>query len=371
MDRTIRERAGAAAWVWGGLLLCMLALALAAPEEAAAEQLTIPGVPLVTNAGFECSGGTYAVAALQGGQMQIHNGWTVAILDGTPWLNSASLEFNRGCGGHVEKIEGGDSLAIFAHDIEWTSQPGKPFDAAVYQQVQVTPGRAYSLSAWMVSLCGGSTTPNDCPRDYYMAKMLGIDPTGGVDPSADTVIWVEDRRNFIEDGKRVGWTNLRLAAVAEAETITLFGRIRSPFQWHGNHAFIDAFSLMEAPTAALSASEDDGCTAQIAWEGSQSPAIGQIPGGTYRLEFDLEYRAGNAGPWQSWLVDQPAGEATFTCPQPGAAHFLRVRARAEQPSGGGGAWPNHRYPGLWSDPLPLAASQTLIRHELFVPRVER
>src|SRR5690606_14617810 len=128
---------------------------------------------------------------------------------------------------HVEKIEGGDSLAIFAHDLEWTGQPGKPFDVAIYQQVQVNKGSAYSLSAWMLSLCGGSTVPNDCPPGYYMAKMLGIDPTGGTDARADTVIWVEDRRNFVENGQRVGWTNLRLAAVAESDTITIFGRINS------------------------------------------------------------------------------------------------------------------------------------------------
>ncbi|MEZ4833440.1 MAG: hypothetical protein R2873_15890 [Caldilineaceae bacterium] len=50
------------------------------------------------------------------------------------------------------KMEGGDSLALFAHDLEWTDKPGKPFDAAVYQQVAVTNGAAYSLSAWMLSL---------------------------------------------------------------------------------------------------------------------------------------------------------------------------------------------------------------------------
>ncbi|MCB0117210.1 MAG: hypothetical protein KDD84_24090, partial [Caldilineaceae bacterium] len=211
-------------------------------------------MPTLINPGFECGEGVYPMDAPQGGQMQIHEGWQVAILDGTPWLNSASMQFNGGaCGGsaHVEKMEGGDSLALFAHDLEWTDKPGKPFDAAVYQQVAVTNGAAYSLSAWMLSLCGGSTMPNDCPADQYMAKMLGIDPTGGTDPAADTVIWVEDRRNFVEDGERVGWSNLRLSVTAQAETITVFGRIRSPFQWHGNHAFIDAFSLVEAPVATL------------------------------------------------------------------------------------------------------------------------
>ena len=132
-----------------------------------------------------------------------------------------------------------------AQDLETPPEPGKPFDAAVHQQVAVTPGTAYSLSGWMVSLCGGSATPSSCPADYYMEKLLGIDPTGGTDPLGPNVIWVGDRRNFTESR----WLNLRLAATAQTDRLTVFGRIRSPFQWHGNHAFVDTFSLVRAPTA--------------------------------------------------------------------------------------------------------------------------
>ena len=45
------------------------------------------------------------------------------------------------------------------------------------------------------------------------------------------------------------------------------------------------------------------------------------------------------------------GEAQFVaeaCAGPGMGYDFRVRARAEQPPGSNGAWPNHRYPGDWS-----------------------
>jgi hypothetical protein len=128
-----------------GTLLCMLLVSasISLPSETIRASTTIPqepiGAPILINSGFECNAGTYLLDAPQGGQMRIHEGWTVAFLNGTPWLHSTSMQYNNGsCGGgaHVEKIEGEDSLAIFAHDLEWTDQPGKPFDVALYQQVE-------------------------------------------------------------------------------------------------------------------------------------------------------------------------------------------------------------------------------------------
>jgi hypothetical protein len=332
---------------------------------------------MLINSGFECSGGTYLLDAPQGGQMRIHEGWTVAFLNGTPWLHSASMQYNNGsCGGeaHVEKIEGEDSLAIFAHDLEWTDQPGKPFDVALYQQVEVNAGVVYSLSAWMVSLCAGSTMPNDCPDGYYMAKMLGVDPTGGVDPLAETVVWVEDRRNFVENDDRVGWSNLRLGVTAKSSTITVFARVNSPFQWHGNHAFVDAFSLVEAPRAGFAPlpEEVEGDSVEIAWEGEQSEQIVQIPGGVYELRFDSEVKIGEDGQWQPWLSDQPTGAATFTAQHAQIPHYFRIRARSEQmPGGSGKAWPNHRYPGDWSRPVVVTFGKATEQQQIFIPFVQR
>ena len=328
-----------------------------APLAALAFLLAVNGIlaspdlppPSVANASFECAQGYGTQPGIVG---QVPNGWTATLLYGRPELNSTRLKFTGECGddGFVERLEGLDSLVFLSEDIETPPLPGKPFDAAVYQRVAVTPGTAYSLSGWLVSLCGGSAIPNDCPSGYYIAKLLGVDPTGDTDPTSTNVTWVEDRRNFTESR----WANLRLAATAQSDHLTLFVRVNSPFQWHGAHAFADAISLVRAPLAwfvDLPASVP-GSTVTVHWDGSQSPDIAAIPGGTYQLQFDVQVRKAGQQTWIDWQTDRPAGQATFVvdpCLGQQTMEF-RVRARSEQPPGSGGAWPNHRYPGDWSAP---------------------
>ena len=314
---------------------------------------------MLINPGFECKVGTYQLESSAGGLMRIATGWTPVFISGAPWLYSTRMQFaGDDCDGsaHVERIDGEDSQGVFAQDIEWSSEPGKPFDVALYQQTAATIGADYSLSAWMLSLCGGSTMPNDCPDGFYMAKMLGIDPTGGTDPLADTVIWAENRHNFVEKGEPFGWQNLQVSARAQSETITVFGRINSPFRWHGNHAFIDGFLLLPSPTAHLGAlpAEVNGQQIEILWAGDISPEIRDIPAGRYTATFDVEYKVEEEGEWQSWQFRQPAGSANFVAQTPNVPHFFRVRAFSEQPEEGPeGAFPNHRFLGVWSQPMPV------------------
>ena len=329
------------------------------------------GPPVLQNPGFECKVG---YVTQEGIQRRVPLGWTGVLISGTPQLDSVRIRWGGGCDGSgwVEHLEGDDSLVFVAQDLETPPEPGKPFDAAVYQQVAVTPGTAYSLSGWMVSFCGGSATPSSCPTDNYMEKLLGIDPTGGGDPLAPSVIWVGDQRNFTESR----WTNLRLAATAQSDHLTVFGRIRSPFQWHGNHALVDAFSLVRAPTAYFvdSPARISDAEARVQWAGVLSPEIQAIPESTHRLLFDVQYRVGAQGAWIDWLTDQPMGSATFTLSACAGeyTYAFRVRSRAEQFPVGTGAWPNHRYPGVWSEPASIVlTSQTVCVPRAYLPLVLR
>ena len=360
-----------AAWLVG--LSCSAARADVGPG-GAIPLANLAGAPVLQNPGFECKVG---YVTQDGIQNRVPLGWTgvlVSFFDTPPQLDSIRIRRDpNGCNGTrlLEHLEGEDSLVFVAQDLETPPEPGKPFDAAVYQQVAVTPGTAYSLSGWMVSLCGGSATPSSCPTDHYMEKLIGIDPTGGTDPLSPSVIWVGDRRNFTE----TRWLNLRLAATAQTDWLTVFGRIRSPFQWHGNHAFVDAFSLVRAPTAYFvnSPARISDTEARVQWDGALSPEIQAIPGSTHRLLFDVQYRGGAQGAWIDWLADQTAGSATFT--GAGCAgeqtYTFRVRSRAEQPEGPG-AQPNHRYPGVWSEPASIVlGSQTACVPRAFLPLMRR
>lgn len=320
---------------------------------------TIPPVaPVLLNGDVECTSGYYTTTNAVGRVIHIPNHWQLVINEGAPKTHSARLNFTGGCGdgGHVERISGLDSILVEAQNLETPPEPGKPFDVSFHQQVTASEGGAYSFSGWLLSLCGGSAVPSDCPDGYYMAKMLGIDPTGGVDPLADTVQWVENRRNFWENGQRVGWANLYLSAVAEAPVITVFARVASPFQWHGNHGFIDALSLVRSPAASLAIpTRVDGAALIVIWDAVQSPDVAAIPGGNYKLLVDIQVRHAGAEMWADWVSGyEGSGSQVFTATCSAATYEFRVRARAEQPAGEDGAWPNQRYHGVWSDPVAVS-----------------
>jgi hypothetical protein len=312
--------------------------------------------PVLVNPGFECDPPDYGYVPQPGITGQVAKGWTAVLVSGNPLLNSTTMEWrgdHQCIRSYYEKIERYDSMAFVSEDIETPPEPGKPFDATVYQLASVTPGKSYSLSGWMLSLCGGSAQPSDCPAGYYMAKMLGIDPSGGTDPTAASVIWVEDRRNFTESR----WANLRLGATAQSSTMTVFARINSPFLWHGAHAFIDAMSLVRSPTASFVGlpAVASGSQVSVQWTGDLGPDIPAIPAGNYQLLFDVQHRSAGETDWIDWQVGQPAGSAVFAVNPSGPKQTVefRLRARAEQPEGQPGAWPNHRYPSDWSAPAAV------------------
>ncbi len=108
----------------------------------------------------------------------------------------------------------------------------KIHDAGFYQQVSVTPGSRWRLSAWV----HGWTSCYDDPHvsycnvwDPYQAwQVVGIDPTGGTNPYAPTVAWsapvhvydVYTQTNPVE-------------VTAQSDTVTVF--IRSWVKWAIKH----------------------------------------------------------------------------------------------------------------------------------------
>jgi hypothetical protein len=305
------------------------------------------------NPNMECANGGFVPQS--GIPGLVPRGWTALVLNGRPDINSARTYFlgSYCAGGWVEHLEGDDALVMASQDLETPPVPGKPFDALVYQRVAVTPGTSYNLSAWMLSFCGGSfDNPNDCPSGYYIAKMLGVDPAGGTDPNAPTVVWTEDRQNF----NQARWGNLDLGVTAQGSTLTIFARVRSPFQHHGNYALLDAVSVEEAPSAQFGSlpAQATGTSATIAWHGTLSKDILAIPSGTYQLRYEVQSRLGLSGDWQGWIAGAMTASAQFTSTVPASTYYFRLRGLAEQQQGVPGAWPNHRYIGDWQPSTPVS-----------------
>jgi len=382
---------------WRWLAPVLIALALLGLAQAAFAQPpapgegTIPPEPManrIVNGSFECAGdGYYPGPEVEGGAVLIPNGWEVFTNTTLPVVYSARIFFERqhdpengGCttdNAHVERLDGRDSFYVRALDLETLPAPGKPFDVALVQEAATVSGVAYSLSGWMVSFCGGSfNEPNDCPAGYYMAKMLGADPTGGRDPNAASVVWTENRNNF-NDGR---WRNLRIGVTAQGPTMTVFARINSPFQWHGNHAFIDALTMVQAPTATITASTTISSPHEVlvTWDGSLGPDIPLIEGGAFVLLYEIEYWHDTFGAWRKLETDfLGAGSHTMTAGCLETPYRFRARVRAEQPTGSG-VFPTQRYIGATAEieftpPAPPAEPVTPppdAAFDLYLPTVQ-
>jgi hypothetical protein len=297
----------------------------------------------------------------------VPNGWNGIIIDqSNPYVSSTNTWANGGtCNpGDMrwEKLEGHDSLVVLAKYVPLGHGfVAPPFDVAIYQQVAVTPGTAYSLSGWLVSLCGGSAMPNTCPAGNYMSKQVGIDPTGGVNPLASAVQWVEDRRPHTT----ARWVNLTVAARATNPALTVFVRVLSPFWHEGNHAFADAVKLVRAPAAQITGSPVSEGIA-VSWTGSLGPDIPAIPNRTYTLYYEVQYRAGPAAPWQDWLTNQLAGGATLNIGGSCAdrTYQFRVRPLAVPSSG-------ERFAGVWEESQPVNIPGAICTERVRLPAIWR
>lgn len=349
-------------------LLALLVALLLAPLNIVAPD---DGAPVVQNPGMECVDGYYDQPGIPG---MVPLGWTARTLRGTPHTGSVQMWLTYTCKAEqnlYEKIEGYDSFVVKAAETPpYQDFDAPPFDLALYQSVKVTPGQDYSLSAWMVSFCGGTATPTSCPGGAYIAKMAALDPTGGTDPTSPALAWLEDRRPHTE----APWTDLILAATAKSDSLTIFLRVNSPFHHRGNYAHIDAVKLVRSPNARVAQPTVSGRKITVSWNGDLGPDVPAIPAGTHRLSFEAQARRG-AGAWQPWLKGVGAGSETYTAAGSSCAeetYQFRVRAWAIQPSGQPGSWPFHEFFSVWKESPQVTLPKTMeCRYRTFAPGVAR
>lgn len=168
---------------------------------------------------------------------------------------------DEGAGSGVWKISRiGGSPQISLHPVEgWPSGPSvwmqgsAPFEAAIYQQVQVTPGHGYCLSIPFAVVALDGVGMHDGP----VVRKVGIDTLGGTDPNAGSITWSPD---FTGKG-RFDDDQLKVCEYAHAAVITAYIRVIN--QVDGKHVdvYLDSPALVEdtgmtpiqvntAPTAA-------------------------------------------------------------------------------------------------------------------------
>jgi hypothetical protein len=245
-----------------------------------------------------------------GFKLQVASGWTKFQLSGqTPRFMSDAeyaAAFGRSSGAIPRHLEGGYCQNIWL---------GHPFEAGIYQQVQVTPGKAYTAKA-MILLAVGSKVPDPNGK---MVVQAGIDPYGGTNPTADWIVWGDpfDRSK--------SFTDVRAAARAKADKITLFIKLKNIPEtkpdWDA--AWIDAAVVVEAPeckATAPASSPGGGFTVQ--WQ-AQNPPSGQL-----KQQYDVDYKDGPNGTWTRWVNKSGATSGVFDKGEAGHTYYFRARAWA-------------------------------------------
>jgi len=118
--------------------------------------------------------------------------------------------------------------AFFGSAASWDGKTG-----GCYQQIGSVPGRAYWLSAWTRSYQLGGELGQDAAR-------VGIDPTGGTDPSSSKIVWGPWTWS---DGS---WDRMDATAIAASDQITVYIDIRQPYAFEWNINAIDDVELRES-----------------------------------------------------------------------------------------------------------------------------
>jgi hypothetical protein len=140
-----------------------------------------PGPSLATNGSFE-SGFTGGVG----------NNWTSFITSGTPTFGQASTNKHDG-----------------SYSQYWNRADTAAYDGGVRQTITVTPGQAYTISAWMKRQSTFTGT----------SMKFGYDLTGGTNATAGSVVYTD-----ITGGTNNVWVQYTATVTATGSSITLFAR---------------------------------------------------------------------------------------------------------------------------------------------------
>lgn len=287
------------------------------------------------NGGFE--GNFYEVGAGQVGE-----GWTRVHLSGNP--NWMSTQVFAG-GGWVEKMGGEDSQILSVESLS----VGQPFETLLYQRVEgLTPGQIYSFSGWVLKMWGGSANTRVPEDPFSYGSWIGVDPTGGTDPSAATVIWGATEW---QDEVKGHWENHRLAVRAERSQMTVFVRLWLKWQRAETQAIVDSFELFDAPRATIQPTSRyiSRPLAQIEWVGELPMMYG--PRGFYELYFTVQRQQAD-GSWLT-LAEEIQDTRFALALAEGETAVLRVLPLSYQPKGGLVNWPPTTHIGLPSAPITL------------------
>ncbi len=174
----------------------------------------------------------------------------------------------------------------------------EPHIGGLYRQVYANPGYDYTFSVW---------TYRDDPwgnnGNINEETWVGIDPTGGVDPTSQNIVWSTSESSWHT------WTQQTVSAISQSTRITLFMKNQAHYGGEMMAAYYDNATISSVATAKGSVAGNvtdelgqnvAGATvscaggaysATTATDGSYT--ISDVPVGTYDVTAEKEYYVSN------------------------------------------------------------------------------
>ncbi|MBE7550365.1 MAG: hypothetical protein HS126_04715 [Anaerolineales bacterium] len=220
------------------------------------------------------------------------------------WMSS--VQFALSFGGIDYHIEGNRAQNM------WSSYE---FDAGIYQQISgVTPGQGYGFDMPIVTYWRGPGYPDS---DGKMFKQVGIDPTGGTNPTSSNIIWSSTNANDKT------WVYMDVAATAQASTITVFARVQAPENDSFNHVdldmvYFDAAHVAPVPATTLAAAIN-GTAVTLNWSGSGVAPAWSLKG------YEVQYRDQASSTWTTIQSKNSTNTSGGFTGQLGRTYLVRAR----------------------------------------------
>jgi LysM repeat protein/catechol 2,3-dioxygenase-like lactoylglutathione lyase family enzyme len=205
--------------------LVMLALLLGALLTLASGSLAQQGDNLLRDPGFEDTA-MKVISTADSALFAVNNdwgGWFTETPRTVDWQNRVPFGTGRINVGHGFVRNGNRSMEL--------SRGYATFTAAVYQTVTVPANSIVTGGAWVVMNISG-----DNAGEARSHARVGIDPTGGTNPLAGSVVWSNQTTNALASG---GWRELTATATAQGTQVTLFLYATQEVPTQGNGTFWD------------------------------------------------------------------------------------------------------------------------------------
>lgn len=238
---------------------------------------------LGTGTNKSCGGTTYVT--------EVANGW-----DGFEIIATDRLRFfSASRWGQLAACLYGGSPFTESLDGEaqaWVS--ARAFDTGIFQTVSgLTPGETYGFSAGIAPAF--YTTNRTDPATGKMFRSVGVDPTGGTDPTAPSVLWSpEEPHAIFNNGQKYSWFFPSVGFTAQSSSATVFIRVRSIEDVTDgisiNQVWVDKAFLDVAPTVSVNVTQLSDSLAQATWNGSPRT-------GFHLFAYEAQYKKATDSTW--------------------------------------------------------------------------